>query len=180
MKTGLVLIFLVANFLQVDAQDFYASLDKKTNKTSDRNISITTDVQYWEFNSALTDYQNHSFAKADKEIFGKEIACLLALLDEKYIRKEQIAIGDPVLQTNILKPVIYNSVKNLVRYYKQKSQNNTLSTTDCEQLTHIVKVALACPEEDTSDFEKALKKNRKDPDQQLDCFKRVRLTNIYE
>lgn len=180
MKTGLVVIFLIARFLQADAQNFYANLDKNTNKTPDRNISITTDVQYWEFNSALTDYLDHSFAKADKQIFGKEIACLLALLDEKYIRKEQIAIGDPALHTNILKPVIYNSVKNLVRYYKQKSQNNALSTPDCEQLNHVVKVALACLEEDTSDFEKALKKNRKKPDQQLDCFNRVRLTNIYE
>lgn len=80
-------------FLQVNAQKLYASLENETEKPEPQSTATTSYV--WEFYSALRDYSGHSYAKADDEAFGREIACLLAQINEKFIRKEQIAAGAP-------------------------------------------------------------------------------------
>lgn len=178
MKTLFLFFLLAAGMLQGNAQELYASLEREAEKPVARDVDA---VSYtWEFYSALRDYSAHSYAKADAQVFGKDIACLLALLDEKFVRKEQVAAGDPALQAAIRKPLVYNSVKNIAKYYRQKRRNGGFTPADAELLAHVVKVALACVEEDSAEFEKALKQSKKNREQQLDCFRKVKLRALYE
>lgn len=178
MKTLFLFFLLMSGMLQVNAQKMYASLENEAAKPEYRDVATISHV--WEFYSALGEYSGHNCTKADEQMFGRDIACLLALVDEKFIRKEQIAAGDPMLQSGIRKPVVYNSVKNIAKYYRQKNRAGTFTRADAGLFAHVVKVALACVEDDTEEFEKALKKNKKSPEQQLDCFRQVKLHNIYE
>lgn len=178
MKTLLLFFLFTGSIVQGNAQQLYASLEDKAEKPVSRNVAA---ISYsWEFYSALQDYSGHRYTKSDEQLFGKDIACLLALMDEKFLRKEQITNGDPTLQTCIRKPWIYNSVKNIAKYYKQKRHNGLFIPADAEIFTHVIKVALACTEADSSEFEKALKKSKKNPEQQLSCFQKAKLCNIYE
>lgn len=178
MKTLFLFFLLMPGMLQVNAQKLYASLENETGNPHYRSEATISSI--WEFSSALRDYSGHRYAKADEQTFGRDIACLLALLDEKFIRKEQIAAGDPQLQAGLRKPMIYNSVKNITKYYRQKNRAGAFTPADAGLFAHVVKVALASIGEDTEDFEKALKKSKKSPQQQLDCFRKVKLINIYE
>lgn len=178
MKTLFLFFLLMPGMLQVNAQKLYASLENETGNPHYRSEATTSSI--WEFSSALRDYTRHRYAKADEQTFGRDIACLLALADEKFIQKKQIIAGDPQLQAGIHKPIVYNSLKNITRYYRQKNRAGVFTQADAGLFAHVVKVALACIGDDTEDFEKALKKSKKSPQQQLDCFRKVKLINIYE
>lgn len=179
MKTLFLFFLLMAGVLQGNAQQVYASLEQEAEKPMAREVAAASYA--WEFYSALGDYSGHRYAKADEQWFGKDIACLLALMDEKFVHKEQVAVGDPVLRAAIRKPVVYNSVKNITQYYRQKLRKGEFTPADAALLTHVVKVALACVDgEDSAGFEKSLRQSKKNPEQQLACFRKVKLCSLYE
>ncbi len=179
MKICLFFICLLAGVLQSGAQ-VYASLGEDRGGRAVRSRAVAAEASHWEFYSALPDYSGHAFARADERVFGREVACLLALMDEKYVCREQAVAGDPLLHTRIVKPVVWQAVKDVVKHYRQKGRNGALPEEECGRLAHAVKVALACLSEETGDFEEALKKDRKNPERQLECFCRVSLTDIYK
>lgn len=179
MKICLFFVCLFAGAFGAGAQ-VYASLGTGDGREAARPEAVAASVSYWEFYSALPDYSGHAFARADERVFGREVACLLALMDEKYVCREQVAAGDPQLHARIAKPVVWQAVKGLVRHYRQQGRGGVLPPEECGRLAHAVKVALACLGEETADFEEELRKHRKNPERQLACFGRVRLKNIYE
>lgn len=181
MKTFLLFVLCMVGMYRVEAQDMLVSLDEVENKpVAARDAAPATVVYTWEFWSALQDYTASNYARTDEQLFGKDVACLLTLLDEKFVRKEQVIAGDPAVHTCIAKPVVYNSVKNIAKYYRQKNREKNYTFQDSETFAHVVKVALACMDDDSAGFEEVLKKTKKDAQRQIGLFQQVKLKNIYE
>ena len=185
MKTILFLLLIVAGIIRVNAQDMYASLEKNGHKmkadvTTDA-VTGETDHYQWEFWSAEESGTVKSCPKSMEILYGKEVGSLLTIMNERFIRREKIDAGDPSLRTVVRKPAIYNAVKNIEKYYKQKNKKNDYTMADRETFTHVVRVALASADtENTADFEQALQDTRKSMEKQIACFCRVKLKNIYE
>lgn len=185
MKTILFLLLIVAGIMRVNAQDMYASLEKsghkmKTDVTGDA-VAGETDIYQWEFWSAEESGTAKSCPKSMEILYGKEVGSLLSIMNERFIRRERVDAGDPSLRTVVRKPAIYNAVKNIEKYYKQKNKKNDYLMTDRETFAYVVRVALASVDtENTTDFEQALQDARKNMEKQIACFCRVKLKNIYE
>ena len=178
MKTLILFALFVAAGLQLSAQTM-AKADKETT-AQPRQEAAAVEVQRWEFSLALKDYMDHAYAKNDGDVFGREIACLLSLMDERYLQKIQVTGGDMAVSTQIQKPVVYNAVKKIEKYYRAKAKKNAFTEGDRADFLHAVKVALACLEDDSADFEEALKQCKKNTKEQIRLFQNVKLTNIYE
>lgn len=178
MKTLILFIAFVAACVQVKAQ-VLAKADKETTAQPRREVAAA-ETQRWEFSLALKDHTAHAYSKSDGDIFGQEAACLLALVDERYVRKIQVTGGDLSVSTQIQKPVVYNAVKKMEKYYRGKVKKNEFSAADRAAFVHALKVAIACLEEDSQPFEEALKACKKDTKAQIQLFQKVALNNIYE
>ena len=185
MKTILFLLLIVGGIMRVDAQSMYASLEKsghkmKTDVTADA-VAGETNIYQWEFWSAEKAGTANNCPKSMEVLYGKELGNLLSLVNERFISRERVDAGDPSLRTVVRKPAIYNAVKHIEKYYKQKNKKNDYSMTDRETFAYVVRVALASVDtENTTDFEQALQEARKSIEKQIACFCRVKLKNIYE
>lgn len=186
MKTLLSLILVLTGILsfgQVFAQDFLAVAEKSSNK-SVKNIEASepapeTRSFTWEFFSAVKDeFTQKDYQKVGNHELGKDVACLMTILNERCIRKEQAMAGDPATRTMILKPVVYNAVRNIEKYCKRELKQGVAVTDDV--MTYVLKVAIASLDtDDTASFEKALQEYRKDPKGQIKVFQNVRLSSVY-
>lgn len=156
-----------------------AKADKET-PAAPRQEAVDNKSHDWEFVLALDDYTNHAYAKAHATSFGRDIACLLSVMNERYLRKLQVVGGDPSTSTQIQKPAIYNAVKKIEKHYRAKARKSALTRIDVATFEHVIKVAIASLEEDSTDFEAALKKCGKNTGELIRIFQRVKLNNIYE
>lgn len=185
MKTIIFLLVILAMGMKAGAQDMYASLEKPAGRinseTKSNTVEKAAEIYRWEFWSSVKDVTAEECAKSAGGLYGKEVSCLLNMMDGMFIRKERVDAGDPSLRTTIRKPAVYNAVKNIEKYYKQKSKQNNYTVADSEAFAYVVKVALASIEaENTGEFEKVLQDSRKNTEEQITCFCRVKLKNLYE
>ena len=109
----------------------------------------------WEFLlSVKDDFSAEEYQHAEKSSFGKELGCLLNLYESSSVKKEQVVEGDPTIRTMIRKPAVYNSVKNIEKYYKKRVKDNSFSEADRAQFEHVIKVAISSLDtEETEEFE---------------------------
>lgn len=135
----------------------------------------------WEFLlSVKDDFSAEEYQHAEKSSFGKELGCLLNLYESSSVKKEQVVEGDPTIRTMIRKPAVYNSVKNIEKYYKKRVKDNSFSEADRAQFEHVIKVAISSLDtEETEEFEEALQSAKKDAVKQLAVFDAVLLTSVY-
>ena len=178
MKTLVLLIAFVAVCLRMNAQ-VLAKADKESS-AQPRREAAAADAQQWEFSLALKDYMEHAYAKSEGDVFGQEAACLLALMDERYVRRVQVTGGDVAVSTQIQKPVVYNALKKIEKHYRARAKKGSLSETDRSHFVHALKVAIACLEDDSRQFEEALKACKKNVEEPIRLFQKVKLNNIYE
>lgn len=179
MKTFILLALFIIAGIRANAQQALASVDKELS-SQPRQEAVAAESQQWEFTLALKDYMEHAYAKSEGDVFGQEAACLMALLDERYVRKIQVTGGDLSVSTQIQKPTVYNVVKKIGKYYRLRVKKGQFSASDRTAFVHVLKVAIACLEEDTAAFEQALKGCKKDVEAQIQLFQKVKLNNIYE
>lgn len=183
MKTIIFLLLVLTMGMQVVAQDMYASLGKadgRANVEAENKVAVEKTYR-WEFWFALENTAAKECTKSTGELYGKEVGSLLDLMDGVFIGKERVDAGDPSLRTTIRKPAVYNAVKNIEKYYRQKCRQNSYMVADREAFAYVVKVALASVDtNDTLEFEKVLQDNRKNTEEQIACFCDVKLRNIYE
>lgn len=179
MKTLILLTLLVIAYFPMRAQQVLAKAEKISGEES-RGAVVNEKSSGWEFALALKDYLEHDCAKAQETNFGREIACLLSVMDERYLHKIQVTGGDVAVSTQIQKPVVYNAVKRIEKYFRAKVRKGCFTVEDRSLFEHVIKVAIACVEEDSLDFEEALKQSKKDLNEQIQLFQRVRLNSIYE
>jgi hypothetical protein len=79
-------------------------------------------------------------------------------IQETYTYTTPVAPGNPGLKTVIRKPVIYNSVVKLEKYYKKQFKNGLLSADETNKaLLKVFDVALVAFYSNTEEFEKQLK-----------------------
>ena len=179
MKTLVIILLLFATYSQSNAQQIMAKADNET-PAAPRREAAANKSHDWEFVLALEDYSTHAYAKAHAASFGRDIARLLSVMNERYVRKLQVVGGDPSTSTRIQKPAIYNAVKKIEKHYRAKARQVALTAADVATFEHVIKVAIACLEEDSTAFEAALKQCGKNTTEQIKLFQRVKLNNIYE
>lgn len=186
MKMIILLWFIISVMTKAEAQDIYACISKgeaeKKREISKKNTVLENVESYqWEFGMANEKDVDRNCPKAMEFLFGKEVGSLLILMDERFFRKDRVEAGDPTLHTDIRKPDIFYAVKNIKKYYKQKSKKGLFTAADQEIFAYVVKVAIAgVDSEETTEFEKVLHDNRRSVERQIACFRQVKLRNIYE
>lgn len=156
--------------------------EKAKEKRAEEADKLTEKREYdWEFWSSVKEtFTEEDYREAGNSEFGREVACLMAMYSKQCVKKEQVIEGDPTMRTVIRKPVIYNAVKNIEKYYKRRMKENNVSIGDKQTLAHVVKVAISTIDgEDTVNFEKVLQQNKKNPEQQIETFQSVNLKNLY-
>lgn len=136
-----------------------------------------TEAYLWEFHE-LKDagILAPECTEIDTSVFGKEAACLKALADARFIEKEEVVPGDPNLRTIVLKPDIYKAVRSIDKYLRKASRDQVTEGEIVKDYTYVMRVALAVVyASNTDEFEKALNREKKNPQNQITLFKRVKL-----
>lgn len=126
-------------------------------------------------NVKLLDVSQINPADVKSHKLGDDIAKKMVLLDDAYTKIEKAGPTSPVDKTIIRKPVIYNSIKKLNKYYLKGVKKSEIDTaTAYEQFIHCLDVAIIIAHQNTSAFEENLKKI-KDPQQIYSTYKSVDL-----
>ncbi|TKG88481.1 hypothetical protein EYV94_26960 [Puteibacter caeruleilacunae] len=85
---------------------------------------------------------------------GNLIAKKQFLFEKTYTYSTPIAPGNPGMRTVIRKPLIYNAVQKLERYYKKQMKKQKLTSNDAQtSYKKVLDVAQAAFSEDTEKFE---------------------------
>jgi hypothetical protein len=153
MKLRLVIILLgtIVSFASADGQDNFRFLNQLGDTI---HIEIKQE-----------SVGNH--------YLGEYIAIKFYRIKEVYTYEEMGTVTNPVAQTIVNKPAIYYSLKKLNTHYKRQLKKGEIDTSVAmEELGRCFDVGFAIFEQDTSEFEKALKSARK-PDQIADLFTQV-------
>lgn len=94
--------------------------------------------------------------------YGEDIALKYYVLKNTYTFVIKGTPSSPGDKTEIEKPVIYNSLKKLSRYYKKMVKKGTISKEEARaKLHHALDVGLSVRNQDTSKFEDTIR-NTKD------------------
>ncbi|PWJ59451.1 hypothetical protein CLV98_102284 [Dyadobacter jejuensis] len=131
----------------------------------------------WEFHEGAEAYQDSPVcAGLVDQVFGEKIACLRALVDDRYNEKEQAVPGDPTVRMVMLKPDIYKAVKSIGKHYKKEIKNASTKPDLIAEYEYVLRVALAVLYTEPSDtFEEALRASRKNTLHQIAVFKKAKL-----
>jgi hypothetical protein len=148
------------------------------NTQGNTSNSVTRMEAYlWEFHELKNaGIQAPECTEVDTSVFGKEAACLKALADARFIEKEEVVPGDPNLRTIVLKPDIYKAVRSIDKYLRKVSRDQSMDGQLIEDYTYVMRVALAVVyASNTEEFEKELSRERKNPQNQIALFRKVKL-----
>lgn len=119
--------------------------------------------------SSLTgdEYRNHPL--------GIEVSKKLELIKTRYTYIEPAGPTSPTDKTIVIKPVIYNSIIKLNRYFKKEIKNGNIQLSVAkEEFLNCINIALIIYADNTEEFEKYLRKAKK-PDQILEAYGKVLL-----
>ena len=112
-------------------------------------------------------------ASISKHFLGNELAVKYYRLQETYTYVEPGSVTNPAERTIVTKATIYNSIKKITSHYKKQVKKGEIDSADAvEELGYCYDVAFSIYEQDTSDFEKALKSAKK-PDEMAMVFAEV-------
>jgi hypothetical protein len=104
---------------------------------------------------------------------GSEVAEKLVLLKDRYTYVQPAGPTSPVEKTVISKPVIYNSIQKLNRYYKKELKSETVDPdTARNEFLLCLNIALILHSENSEEFEKYLSK-MSSPEEILSAYKLV-------
>lgn len=150
----------------------------KNNKNKEAVDVIVKET--WEFYSSVAEPNAEEIASATKHKFGKEVSFLYDKFRNSYIVKEEIVPGDPSRRTVIRKPGIYNAVRSIEKQLGKDVKSDKITHEKAvQELTHVLKIALAAIDSDTETFEVALQENKKDASLLLVIFDHVNLKSLY-
>lgn len=104
---------------------------------------------------------------------GIEVSKKLELLESRYTYIVEATPTSPVDKTVVIKPVIYNSILKLYRYFKKEVRDENILLQDAKkELLNCLNIALIIYAENTEEFEDYLRKARK-PEQILEVYGKV-------
>ena len=99
---------------------------------------------------------------ASSHFLGDEIAVKLLKLKKTYTYKQAATPTDPVEKTVVEKPIIYNALKKMSRYYKKQVRKDKMTKAEAaEQYDHLLEIGLCVFSQDTDKFEQAIREARK-------------------
>jgi hypothetical protein len=105
------------------------------------------------------------YANAGTHVLGSEVARKMLLLQDTYTYVERGTLMAPGDKTIVKKPDIYYSVKKLNNYYKKAVKKGTIDEKQAaKNLISVVDKSYSIFYEDTKDFEKYLKAQKKPED----------------
>ena len=93
-----------------------------------------------------------------------------------FIDMDTMALGSSIKKGTKLDKL----TKKIEKHYRARAKKGSLSETDRSHFVHALKVAIACLEDDSRQFEEALKACKKNVEEQIRLFQKVKLNNIYE
>lgn len=135
----------------------------------------------WEFYSTLktpTAKQLETLLSTHK--LGKNVAYFYEAFLQTYVVKEAVVPGDPTLRTVIRKPDIYKAVRSIEKELSHEVKDNKQREVEArDTMIRVLKVALAASDSDTTSFEEALHRHRKDVPGLLEVFGEVNLKSLY-
>lgn len=98
----------------------------------------------------------------EKHYLGRQVAIKFYRLKDTYTYVTQGSVNNPVSQTVVEKPTIYYSLKKLNTLYKKQLKKGLIdSTTAVKELGWYFDVGYSIYQQDTKEFEQALKKAKK-------------------
>lgn len=137
-------------------------------------ISLFTTTSLLFGQEALTSYQFDYMAEklstesldasySYNHFMGEQIGKKMALLSESYTWKEPASATSPVAITVIEKPLIYNNVKKLERYYKKGIRKDEITSEEAAlAFERILDIALLIRYQETSALEEDLKSTKEE------------------
>ncbi len=139
MRTLLLLAFSIISLSYLKAQEATASYQ--------------FDYMEDKLNTADLD-QSYSY----NHFMGERIGKKLALLSDSYTWKEEATATTPVAMTIVEKPLIYNNVKKLERFYKKGIRKDEITLEEAAvAFEKILDIALLVRYQETSALEEDLK-----------------------
>lgn len=181
-------VLLLGIGVNVCAQDLYADNYYSTKAETDRNIEKNSKsedgekVYKWEFSSSTpSTFDENTIQCAESHEFGSRVACLKVLMNKYFVTQEEIVPGDPMKRTIIKKSNVYNTAQKIEKYLKKEVKKGDISLEKAtSELIHVLEVSLAIVDErETTTFEKTLDENKKNVEDQLSVFEKVKIKNIY-
>jgi hypothetical protein len=159
MKKILILILLnVGININTNGQ---ASLTTMISKDlSDTKEKSTKKSVKFEFKAYSTDngINNIPEGSAGNHILGDIIARKLFLFQELYTDEVEVVPGNPQTKTVIKKPVIYDAVMRIDKYYRKAAKKDKLLIVSAQNnMNLILDIAMNIMSADTDEFDKAIK-----------------------
>lgn len=151
-----IVIFLVLSTGKLFAQEALALVNIGDTKTTN---SPTGALSVFEFRASTIDYDLNSISKdmIGEHFLGDQIARKLYLLDSKYTYQVEIVPGNPQTKTVIRKPVIYDAVRKIERYFRKSVKKGDVSIeTATQEFNQVLDVTFNVLTADTDSFEKAI------------------------
>ena len=112
-------------------------------------------------------------ADVKSHVLGDGIAKKMVLLSDRYTQIVPATPTSPVEKTMVKKPIIYNSIKKLNKYYSKAVKKNEMDTAVAKaEFEKCLDIALIIYNKNTSQFEQTLKE-AKQPKDILSVFNKV-------
>jgi hypothetical protein len=142
-------------------------------------MSVTASAQkndslfYFYDQSNLLDFKSVDRTMVPTNYFGEDIGIKLYMLQRMYTFVIKGTASSPGDKVQVEKPMLYNNIKKMVRYYKAMAKKGILTETEAKaKLDHVLNVGLSVKSQDTGKLEDALKLAKK-PDAVAKVFERV-------
>ncbi len=175
MRTHLFirLIIIVIN-LFVYSGALYARCGITPQETEDTGKA----TPQWEF--YLVYESDKSLPVNEDYLFGNTAFQMKEKIQQMFVTREEIVPGDPITRTIIKKPSIYRSVITLEKHLKKEVKENRISVEKATEIfVNVERIALAAFDTfGTEKFEDELNRFRKNPNQLLSVFAKVKLILI--
>jgi len=138
-------------------------------------VANTSAQENFTFQNLINDTVHLVIKPADvgSHYLGSDMAVKLYRLKETYTYLESGSDANPVSKTVVSKPNIYYSLKKLNTHYKKQLKKGEIDSSSAKkQLGWYFDIGFAIYEQNTLDFENALKRTRK-PEQIVEVFTQV-------
>ncbi len=153
LKVSIILIMFAGLILQTYAQDEEKFIFE--NNPSALDVSSIT----------VNDQRGHPL--------GIEVSKKLELLKDRYTYIEPAGATTPTDKTIVIKPIIFNSIQKLNRYYKSAIKKGSIPIDVAkEEFLRCLDIALIIYADNTEEFEQYLRKAKK-PEQILEAYNKV-------
>ena len=116
------------------------------------------------FQNQLGDTVHFDIESSDigSHYLGEQVAIKFYRLQETYTYVEAGTVTNPGERTVVMKPTIYYSLKRLNSHFRKQLKKGVIDSSDAvNKLGWCLDVGFAIYDQDTSDFEKALKSAKK-------------------